>query len=116
MKYTRTAMTLRHTTDFVSEFIFNDIKFTIRALPKRPTRKHYIVYHTDHLTEDVKDWNDIIVLCEINNFKNRFYHGIDIKKQYPEYEENAQEMYKQIKILLTEFEKSTNISHVDSKI
>lgn len=112
--YTRTANTLRKDrVEFVKETIINDRAVTILKLGRRVKRIHYIVYFDSDLTEEMYDWEDVIVLTEIEHSDHRFRTCIRPSNQFPDLNLNDQEIHDHLEKLLTTYEKSTNISHVE---
>lgn len=100
--YTRTANTLRRDrVEFVKETFIDDKKIIIVKLSRRVKRVHYIAYFYDDLTQDMKDWDDVIVLTEIENTDNRFWMSIKPSRQFPELNLNDQEIHDHLKKLLT---------------
>lgn len=100
--FTRTANTLRKDrTEFVKETVISGRKVTILKLSRRVKRIHYIVYFNDDLTLDMKDWEDVIVLTEINLDDNRFRLAIKPSQQFPELNLNDEEIYNHLKNVLT---------------
>ena len=100
--YTRTVNTLRKDrTEFVKETEINGRKITILKLSRRVKRIHFIVYFNSDLKEEMKDWEDVVVLTEIENTDNRFRMSIKPSHQFPELDLNDQEIYVHLKNLLT---------------
>ena len=100
--YTRTANTIRRDrTQFVLETVINGKEVIVIKLTRRVKRVHYICYFKDDLTKDMQDWEDVIVLTEIENTNNRFRMCIKPSIQFPHLNLNDQEIHVHFKKLLT---------------
>lgn len=100
--YTRTVNTLRRDrVEFVMETVIDNKKVIIVKLTRRVKRVHYIAYFYEHLTHDMKDWEDVIVLTEIENTDNIFRMCIKPSVQFPELNLNDEKIKDHIKKLLT---------------
>ena len=83
--YTRTVNTLRRDrVEFVIETVIDNKKVIVVKLSRRVKRVHYIAYFYEHLTQEMKDWEDVIVLTEIENTDNYVFSGTITTSNYPE--------------------------------
>ena len=100
--YTRTVNTLRRDrVEFVIETVIDNKKVIVVKLSRRVKRVHYIAYFYEHLTQEMKDWEDVIVLTEIENTDNRFVMCIKPSTQFPELNLNDEEIKDHFRKLLT---------------
>jgi hypothetical protein len=108
---TRSGVTLRHTTLYVCEFIFENQVFVVKKLPNK-RHAHFIMYKKLDLHDGVQNWDRIPVL-EANTYNNRFYMCSPPSKQYTEFEGKDEEFKKTLKNSLTGYDYNSNISHVE---
>lgn len=100
MIYTRTVNTLRNRADHVCTFEFKNISFSLLHLG----RPHYIIYRNEDLTPEQKMWEDVKIVCEVNNINDRNYISICVRKQFPEYTEFAKDLEQHILKLIKEYQ------------